>query len=601
MKKHFLPSIAALCLVACTPSQSSSSQLEASQSKPSQSTVRGLWKSTVKADDGIEVPIEVVINNMSVQSNVGHAGLKEGKLSITFKSGAVFLGNFAGPDSPIKGAYIQPGNQIGGQRLAHALDLLPSGNGRWTGTAKPLAREFSIFMNITEAKNKALKAVLLNPERNMTGPVRQYYFTGEEQQELFSLKLPKDGTEFTPVTFDRINEALTMDFGPVKDLQFYPVDPNSAVSKGFTGETQRTRLITPTSDGAWPVGTIEEAGFDRSKLQSLSQHLAGVSGNEGQPKLVHSLLVARGGKLVVEEYYRNQSKNEPHDIRSAGKTFASIIAGALIEDGYPLSADTPINTFISIPNEPDQTPVTLGHLLTHQSGFDCYDGDNASSGGEDTMWQQAHYPNFWEFTSGLPFVAKPGVRYAYCSGGINLAGAAFAGIAEESVLSLLDTRLFKPLGFENAYWNVMPNNEAYLGGGGQLRTRDLLKIGQLYLDDGKWLGQQLIDKDWVAASTRPIAAITPETTGLEKAAFNRFYFGGVDGYAWHLHSITAGDKVYETYEASGNGGQMVVIVPELDLVVGLTGGNYMEGFVWGKWRQEIVGDGIIEALTKTSE
>ena len=214
------------------------------------------------------------------------------------------------------------------------------------------------------------------------------------------------------------------------------------------------------------------------------------------------------------------------------------------------------------------------------------------------MWQQENHKNFWQFTSELAFDAKPGTRYAYCSGGINLAGAVLAGVADESVLSLLETRLFKPLGFKNAYWNVMPNNEAYLGGGGQLRIRDLIKIGQLYLEDGKWLGEQLIDKDWVAASTQPIAEITPETTGLDPAAFNRFYFGGVDGYAWHLHSITAGDKTYKSYEASGNGGQMVVVVPELDLVVGLTGGNYMEGFVWGKWRKEIIGDGIIEALTQ---
>lgn len=585
MKKYLFSSIATLCIVACASSQP---------------TVRGLWKSTLKADDGIGVPIEVAIKDRTAQSEVGDAELNEGRLSINFESGAMFLGEFSGVDSPIKGSYIQPSNQVGGQRLAHAVDLLPSSDGHWTGTATPLAREFSVFMNITEAKNKALKAVLLNPERNITGPVKQYYFEGEEQQDTFSLTLPSDGNEFTSVTFDRTNEVLRMDFGPVKDLKFHPVDENSDAAKAFTGEAHRTRLTVPASDGTWPIGTVEGAGFDKSKLQSLSQDLAGVNGNEGQPKLVHSLLIAREGKLVVEEYYRNHSKNEPHDIRSAGKTFASILAGALIEDGYPISADTPINKFISIPNEADRTTVTLGHLLTHQSGFECYDGDNASSGSEDTMWQQERYPNFWHFTSELTFVAEPGTQYAYCSGGINLAGAALAGIADESVLSLLESRLFEPLGFESAYWNVMPNNEAYLGGGGQLRTRDLLKIGQLYLDDGKWLGEQLIDKEWVTASTRPIVEITPETTGLEEAAFNRFYFGGADGYAWHLHSITVEDKTYETYEASGNGGQMVIVVPELDLVVGLTGGNYMEGFVWGKWRQEIVGDGIIGSFTKPS-
>lgn len=586
MKNYLLATLAACSVAACSAPEPS---------------VRGLWKSTIQADRETEVPIEVAIKDGVIQIEAGSGELKGDVLSINFASGAVYSGKLAGQNSPIKGFYIQPENQVGGQRLSHAVELFPSGDRKWTGVANPLAREFSIFMNITEAKNKALKAVLLNPERNITGPVKQYYFKGDEQQEAFSLTLPKDGSEFSAVTFDRVNEVLKMDFGPVKDLEFHPIDLNSDVSKGFTGEAGRTNLKTPSSNGSWPVGAVEEAGFDKTSLQELSKQLAEVSGNEGQPALVHSLLVARGGKLVVEEYYRNHSKDEPHDIRSAGKTFASILAGALVEEGYPLSADTPISQFIPIPNEQDKDPVTLGHLLTHQSGLDCYDGDNGSPGGENTMWQQDRFPNFWQFISELAVVAKPGTRYAYCSGGINLAGAVLAGVTDESVLTLLETRLFKPLGFKNAYWNVMPNNEAYLGGGGQLRTRDLLKIGQLYLDDGKWLGRQLIDTEWVSASTQPVVEITPETTGLEEVAFNRFYFGGVDGFAWHLHSITVDDKNYETYEASGNGGQMVVVVPELDLVVGLTGGNYMEGFVWGKWRQEIIGDGIIAALVPESK
>ena len=212
------------------------------------------------------------------------------------------------------------------------------------------------------------------------------------------------------------------------------------------------------------------------------------------------------------------------------------------------------------------------------------------------MWQQKETENLWVFTANLNFVAAPGTQYAYCSGGINLVGAALAGASGESVFSLLSNKVFTPLGFKNAYWNVMPNGEAYLGGGAHLRTRDFIKIGQLYLDDGKWLDQQIIDQTWVRDSITPKVEITPETTGLDENAFNRFYFGGRDGYAWNLFTIEVNGKTYDTYEASGNGGQIVVIVPELDLVVGMTGGNYMEGFIWGKWRQQIVGDGIIAAL-----
>jgi len=581
MRKYLFAPMAALCLVACTTAEPS---------------IRGLWQGTLKPDDGAPVHIDVSVQGTNVETRGGSGVITNDALTINFDSGAVFSGKFVGQNQPIQGRYIQPGNQVGGQRLAHSVELLPNSDGTWTGLATPLAREFSIFMNITEAKNKSLKAVILNPERNITGPVKQYYFLGDEQQDSFSLMNPRDNSEFTTVSFDRPNQWLTMDFGPISDLELHPVVSNSDASKAFFGDQNHTHLNLPNSNGAWPVGAVEEAGFNKALLSNLIQKLSSSSGDEGQPVLVHSLLVARGGKLVVEEYFRNHDRDTPHDIRSAGKTFASVLVGALIEEGLPLSADAPINQFVSMPNENGQTPVTLGHLLTHQSGLDCYDGDSASPGGEDTMWQQDLTPNFWEFTSKLDVVAQPGTRYAYCSGGINLVGAALAGASGETVLSLLETRMFEPLGFKKAYWNVMPSGDAYLGGGGHLRTRDLLKIGQLYLGDGDWLGEQLIDSEWAATSTKPKVEITPKTTGLDEVAFNSFYFGGVDGYAWHLHPITVGQDTYESYEASGNGGQMVVVVPELDLVVGITGGNYMEGFVWGKWRQDIIGEGIIAAI-----
>ncbi len=581
MKKCLMSAVAAISIAACTISQPS---------------IQGLWVGSLEPDNGLPVPIEVSLKQANVKTNTGTGMVNADELLVELGSGAVFSGKITDKGKPIHGFYIQPGNQIGGQRLAHAVDLEPTSDGNWSGIAKPLKRQFTLFINISEGQKEAVTATVLNPERNITGPAKKYLVVHDAEQNISSLRLAADKGEFTSIKFDEANQIGRMDFGPVKGFELKPVQAKSHLSQGFFGKKGRTKLVAPNSEGSWKIGTVEGAGFNRDKLSSLVHEIAGESGDEERPKLIHSLLVARGGKLVVEEYFRNHNADTPHDIRSAGKTFASILVGALIQEGHPLLANTPINQFISMPNESDDLPVTLGHLLTHQSGLDCYDGDNNSAGGEDAMWQQEATPNFWKFTSELEFVAEPGTRHAYCSGGINLVGAALAGSSEQSVLSLLQTRLFKPLGFKNAYWNVMPNGEAYLGGGGQLRTRDLLKIGQLYLDDGKWLGQQIIDPEWVAASIKPKIEITPATTGLDEGTFSNFYFGGIDGFAWHLHSITVDRVTYRTYEASGNGGQMVVIVPELGLVVGMTGGNYMEGRIWGKWRQEIIGNGIIAAL-----
>jgi CubicO group peptidase (beta-lactamase class C family) len=574
----------------------SAALLAASACATADPTPKGLWLGEVKADAGAPITIEVAISDGQVLANEGEGKLSSDTLSIVYESGAIFKGHFEGDNAPISGFYVQPGNQIGGQRLSHSVRLIGKSDGSWIGTAKPLARQFSVFMDILQEQDGHLTATLLNPERNITGPERRYDLVPDVELSTYSLQASGGQSNFASATIDHENRVMRMNFGPLEDFELRWITDQDPLAVGFRGSANMEGLTKPAPKADWPTGSVEEAGFRKIELARLVSDLRSVDGHDEHPNLVHSLLVARGGKLVVEEYFRGHDADTPHDVRSAGKTFASVLVGALIQDGMPLVHDTPINQFISVPNEPTNTPVTIGNLLTHQSGLDCYDGDESSAGNENIMWQQSDKPNLWEFIAELDFVATPGERYAYCSGGINLVGAALAGASDESVLSLLQTRLFEPLAFENAYWNVMPDGNAYLGGGAQLRTRDLLKIGQLYLNGGKWRGEQLVDEAWVEASIEPTVNITPATTGLDETSFNRFYFGGADGFAWHLHSITVDERSFETFEASGNGGQLVVVVPELDLVVGMTGGNYGQGHIWGQWRQKIIGDRIVAAL-----
>ena len=137
----------------------------------------------------------------------------------------------------------------------------------------------------------------------------------------------------------------------------------------------------------------------------------------------------------------------------------------------------------------------------------------------------------------------------------------------------------RPLGFGRYYYNLMPTLDGYLGGGVRLMPRDLLKLGVAYLHGGTWNGHRVVSADWVARST---------TQRLDSAV-------GRDGYAWHLFPITVGGRVYREYEANGNGGQFLIVVPELDLAVVFTAGNYRDGGVWWRWRQDIVGNILVPA------
>jgi CubicO group peptidase (beta-lactamase class C family) len=102
--------------------------------------------------------------------------------------------------------------------------------------------------------------------------------------------------------------------------------------------------------------------------------------------------------------------------------------------------------------------------------------------------------------------------------------------------------------------------------------------------------------DGVERSTSPRIEISPATTGLTQEAFENFYAPGVDGYAWHRYGVRVGDRIVEEYEANGNGGQFLIVVPEYDLVVVFTGANYMQGGIWTRWRDQFVGGVIIPAI-----
>jgi len=142
----------------------------------------------------------------------------------------------------------------------------------------------------------------------------------------------------------------------------------------------------------------------------------------------------------------------------------------------------------------------------------------------------------------------------------------------------------------------MPTGEGYAGGGARILPRDLLKVGQTFLNGGVWHGRRIVAASWVKVSTSPHIDVSPATTGLSPDDFGNFYGLGKDGYAWHLSDLKVGDRVYKDYEATGNGGQLLIVVPDADLVVVFTAGNFGQGGIWGRWRDNIVAAQIIPAI-----
>src|SRR6185503_16080236 len=147
---------------------------------------------------------------------------------------------------------------------------------------------------------------------------------------------------------------------------------------------------------------------------------------------------------------------------------------------------------------------------------------------EDSKLSQ-HPGDWWKFTLDLPMAYAPGKHYAYCSANINLVGGALTSATNTWLPELFERTVARPLQFGLWHWNLMPNGHGYLGGGARVRPRDLLKVGQAYLNGGVWNGHRIVQASWVTESTSPKMTISRATTGLSEDDFSNQYSEGADG------------------------------------------------------------------------
>lgn len=201
------------------------------------------------------------------------------------------------------------------------------------------------------------------------------------------------------------------------------------------------------------------------------------------------------------------------------------------------------------------------------------------------MQEQRKEPDWYRYTLALPQLHRPGTTYAYCSAGINLVGKAIRDATSQWLPQYFDQFVASPLGIETYALNLMPTGEGYAGGGLHMRPRDLLKVGQLYLNEGIWNGVRLVSRSWVRRSTQ---RQQPDSSGAD------------DGYAWHRHTLRVGACAVPSYEASGNGGQFLLVIPSLDVVAVITAGNYGEGRTWQSIRERFVARYIASAVASAS-
>ena len=582
--------------------------------------ITGLWAYETSFPVGLAGELTVTRKGASWQGSLAGASAearaKGSEVRIAFpEEGGLFRGYLRDDGSLLRGFWVRrevtddPRYPEGAtQGYAMPLVLRPDGAERWRATVTPLPDPFTLYLNIFRDEGGALKAALRNPEQHHHGPAMQMFATLEGD----SLRLGKAATpgddDLTAIV-KRDPDRIDLRWNPLKrTLGLARATPAQAAL--FTARPRSEpryayRKPQDLGDG-WAIARAGDLGVNEAALARAVQRIIDIDPSAQRAWLIHSMAIAYRGKLILDEYFYNQGPDIPHDMRSASKTFSSVTLGGAMLDGAKISPQTklyeamaPLGPFAN--PDPRKDRITLAHVMTHTTGLACDDNaQSPSPGGEDVMQTQRAQPDWWKFTLDLPIVHEPGDRYAYCSGGISLTGGALTMATGEWLPALFDRTIARPLQFGSYYWNVMPTGEGYLGGGAFVRTRDFLKVGQAYLDGGVWNGRRIVTEAWVRDSTAAHAHISPETTGVSGNAFANNYYEVDEGYAWHHVTVKSGEKAYPAYHGNGNGGQLLLVVPQFELAVMFTAGNYRQG-LWNRERDDIVGEMVIPALGNTGE
>lgn len=581
----------------------------------------GLWTTRVDFPQALQGRLEVRRTadgwRASIAGATATGRMQAGRVRLVFPNNA---GEFRGrltKGGMLDGFWLQPPGGTtdardaggAGQPFASPLALRPAGKGAWAGEVVPLDDRFTLYLKVFRRPDDGrIIAAFRNPDQNSHGEAMQYRvaedatgvrFTAGQDPDKPDIRMDAvhlSGPDRLQIAWPDLNRKLDLHRAtPAEAAAFTPRPP---------GEAPYAYHRPPQLGDGWTTARASDVGMDEAALRKLVQRLIDADPAARRPGLIHSMLVARHGRLVLEEYFYGYGRDDPHDLRSAGKTYASVMLGAAMREGVPISPDSRIYQVMQgrgpfAHPDPRKDQITLRHLLTHSSGLDCNDNDEASAANEDAMQRQTAQPDWWKLTLDAPMAHDPGTRYAYCSASINLVGGALTTATGTWLPEYFDRKVARPLQFGRYYWNLQANGEGYQGGGAFVRPRDFLKLGQAWLDGGVWRGRRIVDADWVKRSTASLVKIDPATTGLSQDDFQNFYApDGEDGLAWHLGRFKAGDRTYRDYAATGNGGQLLIVVPDYDLVVVFTAGNYMQGGVWGRFRSEIVPQDIIGAIRR---
>ena len=509
------------------------------------------------------------------------------KLSFDLPDGK---GSFRGERSgdQIDGQWIQSVTVDSGARYATPLVLLADGDGRWTGKVVPREDHMTYYLPVTRGAGVPYSTYLRNPERNQglflgvsrieqDGDVVGCSERGAVRRRRASLRPavrePDTGTLSLPLF------GGTFDFARETDGK-----------QPFLRARQSARALPLLSAGAARrrMAGIDAGkgrhrpGDDREVRPEADRHAAGKCQHLASSQLADRAARQAGARGIFPRVRSRYAAR--HAVRLEELDQCADRRGDA--GGRPIRLDSPVyQTMLgSVPADldPRKKAMTLEHLISMTAGFDC-DDSGERPGDEDPMQEQTAEPDWYRYSLNVPMAWNSGEKIVYCSMKPNLAAGMLEKIAGEPLPEMFYRLVAKPMHMGKYHLFLQPTGQPYGGGGHHFTTRDFMKLTQLFLNDGQWEGRQIVSREWAQTSGAALRVLSPRS-------------GQTYGYLWNSFEYPYRGRKLHAYFPGGNGGQVYIGIPDLDLLIAFTGGNYADPVLFRSQR-EFVPDDILPAVS----
>jgi CubicO group peptidase (beta-lactamase class C family) len=349
---------------------------------------------------------------------------------------------------------------------------------------------------------------------------------------------------------DEISDPITF-IRTDKDLSglFYPRIPDS------NGQVTYTYNKPEQIDNYLQTDSIFKFAKDSTSVYNLMERI--INREFGR---LESILIIKDQKLLLEEYFYNYNRTKLHRINSCTKSITSLLLGIALDQQKMNNVEQSVFNFFpqyASLKTPEKERITLKNVLTMSAGFE--EEDEFEDSGED---------KFIQYILNSPMATKPGERFRYSGKCTNLLGGIIYTIENKQADEFAKEVLFNKLGISNFKWEK-ENGVIPCDAGLEMYPRDMAKIGLLVLNNGYWNGEQIVPKEWIVTSTKPYVA--------ESEFFDygyQWWYRSKRNKSWWNNPVHGGKTEHDMFLALGAGGQYIMVVRDLNMVIVTTSSDY---------------------------